>query len=590
MRGVTVQLEASVGIALCPDHGLDVTTLVQRADVAMYEAKREEGHVRVYDAARDPNSPARLQRAGELRAALAAGELVLHYQPKVAVDDGEVTGVEALVRWEHPRHGLLAPAEFLPLAERAGMMGDLTRWVIDAALQQARAWQDEGIEVRIAVNLAAANILDAGLPDAVAERLAKWGVPGERLTCELSEHTVMGDPRRAQDVLDRLRALGVRLSLDDYGTGHSSLSYLKRLPLDEVKIDRAFVAGIVGDTNDALIVRSTIDLARNLGLEVVAEGVEGAGRARPAPRAALPRGAGLPPVAPAAARGAGRLAAEPSPDSAGLKQRLEQPAHARERALLQAAGDIRGGVAERVVRDAELAGDEAGEAELAVVRVAGPLVGDPADADAAAGGRRAHAALEAAQARRAQPQLPPTPDLVERERPAQVARAAAPLHAADQRARAEVVGLSRVDPLLGAGRDEPDVAARGERGDAGRERDQRPDAGRVVLGAGRRRHRVGVRHQDPEAVAGPLDDADHVARAPLAGDREAVVGDGEAGRRERLRNAAVGASLRRSGRGPRARRARGCARTRSRGRRLRPSARASRRRRRASGGKASARG
>jgi EAL domain-containing protein (putative c-di-GMP-specific phosphodiesterase class I) len=194
----------------------------------------------------------------------------------VSVDGGEVTGVEALVRWQHPRHGLLAPAEFLPLAERAGMMGELTRWVIDAALRQARAWQDEGVEVSIAVNLAAANILDAGLPDAVAERLARWGVPGERLTCELSEHTVMGDPRRAHDVLDRLRALGVRLSLDDYGTGHSSLSYLKRLPLDEVKIDRAFVSGIVGDANDALIVRSTIDLARNLGLEVVAEGVEGA--------------------------------------------------------------------------------------------------------------------------------------------------------------------------------------------------------------------------------------------------------------------------------------------------------------------------
>ncbi len=276
VRGVPVQLEASVGIALCPDHGLDVNTLVQRADVAMYEAKREQGHIRIYDAARDPNSPARLERAGELRAALAADELVLHYQPKVSVDGGEVSGVEALVRWQHPRHGLLAPGEFLPLAERAGMMGELTRWVIDAALRQAREWQDAGIEVPIAVNLAAANILDIGLPDAVAELLATWGVPGERLTCELSEHTVMGDPRRAQDVLDRLRALGVRLSLDDYGTGHSSLSYLKRLPLDEVKIDRAFVAGIVGDAHDALIVRSTIELARNLGLEVVAEGVEGA--------------------------------------------------------------------------------------------------------------------------------------------------------------------------------------------------------------------------------------------------------------------------------------------------------------------------
>jgi diguanylate cyclase (GGDEF)-like protein len=276
VRGVTVQLEASVGIALCPDHGTDVGTLVQRADVAMYEAKREQDRIRVYDARRDPYSPARLQRIGELREALANDELVLHYQPKIAVAGGDVTGVEALVRWQHPRHGLLAPAEFLPLAERTGLMGELTRWVVDAALRQARAWEDEGVEIPIAVNLAAANILDVALPDAVAERLAHHGVPGARLTCELSEHTVMADPRRAGEVLNRLRALGVRLSLDDFGTGQSSLSYLKRLPLDELKIDRGFVSGIVGDDHDALIVRSTIDLARNLGLEVVAEGVEGA--------------------------------------------------------------------------------------------------------------------------------------------------------------------------------------------------------------------------------------------------------------------------------------------------------------------------
>jgi diguanylate cyclase (GGDEF)-like protein len=276
VRGVTVQLGASIGVALCPEHGTDVTTLVQRADVAMYEAKREHASVRVYDAARDPYSPDRLQRVGELRHAFEADELVLYYQPKVAVEDGSVTGVEALVRWEHPEHGLLPPAEFLPLAERTGLMGDLTRWVVDAALRQARAWQDAGIEVPIAINLGAANILDAALPDLVAERLAHWEVPGERLTCELSEHTVMADPRRAHEVLRRLRALGVRLSLDDFGTGHSSLAYLKRLPLDEVKIDRVFVAGIVGDVNDMLIVRSTIDLARSLGLEVVAEGVEGA--------------------------------------------------------------------------------------------------------------------------------------------------------------------------------------------------------------------------------------------------------------------------------------------------------------------------
>jgi diguanylate cyclase (GGDEF)-like protein len=275
VSGVSVQLGASVGVALAPDHGTDVSTLVRRADVAMYEAKREHGRVRVYDAARDPNSPERLQRLSELRTALAEGELVLHYQPKVDVAAGEVTGVEALVRWQHPEHGLLPPAEFLPLAERTGMMGDLTRWVIDAALSQARAWQEEGIEVPIAINLAAANILDSALPDAVAARLAYHGVPGERLTCELSEHTVMADPRRATEVLERLRALGVRLSLDDFGTGQSSLAYLKRLPLDEVKIDRAFVSGMAGDTSDALIVRSTIDLARDLGLEVVAEGVEG---------------------------------------------------------------------------------------------------------------------------------------------------------------------------------------------------------------------------------------------------------------------------------------------------------------------------
>ena len=274
VHGVTVQLEASIGMALCPDHGTDVTTLLRRADVAMYEAKREQGHIRLYDAARDPYSPERLERLGELRAALAGGELILHYQPKIAVADGKVTGVEALIRWQHPRHGLLAPAEFLPLAERTGMMGELTRWVVDAALAQARAWQDRGLDVPIAINLAAANILDAALPDAVAERLAHYGVPGERLTCEISEHTVMADPRRAGEVLDRLRMLGVRLSLDDFGTGHSSLAYLKRLPLQEVKIDRAFVSGIVGDESDALIVRSTIDLARNLGLEVVAEGVE----------------------------------------------------------------------------------------------------------------------------------------------------------------------------------------------------------------------------------------------------------------------------------------------------------------------------
>jgi EAL domain-containing protein (putative c-di-GMP-specific phosphodiesterase class I) len=274
LNGVSAVLDASIGIAHCPEHGTDVHTLVQRADVAMYDAKRSRTSIETYSPDRDPYSSERLQLLGELRAAIGAGELVLHFQPKVDVPTQRVIGVEALVRWQHPVHGLLGPVEFVPLAERTGAIGDLTRWVLDNALAQARAWQDAGLDLTMAVNLAAPNIADATLPDAVAELLERHGVPGDRLECEISEHTVMADPRRAMAILERLRALGVRLSLDDFGTGHSSLSYLKRLPLDEVKIDRSFVMGMTDDDNDAAIVRTTIDLARNLGLEVVAEGVE----------------------------------------------------------------------------------------------------------------------------------------------------------------------------------------------------------------------------------------------------------------------------------------------------------------------------
>jgi predicted signal transduction protein with EAL and GGDEF domain len=274
LRGVAVELEASIGVALCPDHGTDVNTLVQRADVAMYDAKRSKASIATYSSERDPYSADRLSLLAELRRALTGDELVLHYQPKVAVEGGAVIGVEALVRWQHPERGLLAPGEFVPLAERTGTVAELTRWVLDAALAQARAWRDAGIDLPVAINLAAANIVDATLPDAVAAALERHGVPGNRLECEISEDTVMADPVRAMEVLGRLRAMGLRLSLDDFGTGHSSLAYLKRLPLDEVKIDRSFVLGMAEDENDAVIVRSTIDLARNLGLDVVAEGVE----------------------------------------------------------------------------------------------------------------------------------------------------------------------------------------------------------------------------------------------------------------------------------------------------------------------------
>jgi diguanylate cyclase (GGDEF)-like protein len=274
LRGVALSLEASIGVAVFPDDGSDLTTLLRRADVAMYQAKQGGTRIESYAPERDPYSPERLALLAELREAIDRDELVLHYQPKVSLADGRVIGAEALVRWNHPVRGELPPDQFLPLAERTGLIADLTRWVVRAALSQCRAWREQGVELPIAVNLAAANIVDCTLPDSIAELLEAYDVPGGMLECEISEHTVMSDPRRATEVLGRLRELGVRLSLDDFGTGQSSLSYLKRLPLDEVKIDRSFVMGMARDEGDAAIVRSTIDLARHLGLEVVAEGVE----------------------------------------------------------------------------------------------------------------------------------------------------------------------------------------------------------------------------------------------------------------------------------------------------------------------------
>jgi diguanylate cyclase (GGDEF)-like protein len=274
LRGVAVELEASIGVALYPEHGTTIGRLLQRADVAMYDAKRGRRGVATYTADRDPYSADRLGLLAELRSAIERDELVLHYQPKISLETGELTGVEALVRWQHPSRGLLGPDAFIPLAERTGAVADLTRWVVDHALAQCRAWRDRGIDLPVAVNLAAANIVDVTLPEAIGALLERYDVPAEQLECEISEHTVMADPVRATAVLAGLRELGVGLSLDDFGTGHSSLSYLKRLPLDEVKIDRSFVAGMAADENDAVIVRSTIDLARNLGLRVVAEGVE----------------------------------------------------------------------------------------------------------------------------------------------------------------------------------------------------------------------------------------------------------------------------------------------------------------------------
>ena len=274
VRQLAVQVDASIGVAVYPDHGGDATTLLQRADVAMYEAKRSGAGIETYSPERDPYTAERLALMADLRRAIAEDELVLHYQPKVDVATRQVVGVEALVRWQHPERGLLMPAEFIPPAERTGAIGPLTRWVLDRSLQQLRKWRDEGLDLSVAVNLAAPNLVDSCLPKTIGELLERWEVPARRLQLEVTEGTAMSDPVRASKVLRALREIGVRISLDDFGTGNTSLAYLKHLPVHEVKIDRSFVIGMTRDPDDAAIVRSTIDLGRNLGLSVVAEGVE----------------------------------------------------------------------------------------------------------------------------------------------------------------------------------------------------------------------------------------------------------------------------------------------------------------------------
>jgi len=274
VSGATVDIEASIGIALFPEHASDVATLLQRADIAMYKAKdTHAGHV-FYSQELDHGSPSQLSLLGELRRAIENEELVLHYQPKAALGSGDVTHVEALVRWQRPEHGLVPPADFIPLAEHTGLIKQLSSYVLDSALRQLRGWLDSGLDLCVAVNLSARNLLEADLPDQIAELLLARRVPADRLILEITESTIMADPARSLSVLTRLSEMGIRLSIDDFGVGYSSLSYLKQLPVDEIKIDRSFVAQMDDDEDDAFIVRSTIDLGRNLGLNVVAEGVE----------------------------------------------------------------------------------------------------------------------------------------------------------------------------------------------------------------------------------------------------------------------------------------------------------------------------
>jgi diguanylate cyclase (GGDEF)-like protein/PAS domain S-box-containing protein len=274
LQELPLAIEASIGVAIFPDDGDDVDTLLQRADVAMYAAKEGNMPYAFYDPAAPQYDPARLTIVSELRRAIDQRELVLYYQPKARLDSGEVSSVEALLRWNHPSRGLILPDDFIPLAQQTGLIKPLTLYVVSEALKQCRLWQEEGLRLSIAVNLSMRNLLDLEFPEQVASLLEQCQVDPELLEFEITESTMLADPARTKLILDRLSAMGIRLAIDDFGTGYSSLAYLKRLPVDEIKIDRSFVMRMSDDPDNAAIVRSTIDLGRNLGLQVVAEGVE----------------------------------------------------------------------------------------------------------------------------------------------------------------------------------------------------------------------------------------------------------------------------------------------------------------------------
>jgi diguanylate cyclase (GGDEF)-like protein len=270
-----LDVEPSVGVAMLTAGSADVQALLQQADVAMYQAKKTHTRVAMYDASLDGNTLERLSMLTDLRAALAGdGGLHLLYQPTVDLASGSVTGVEALLRWDSPSRGLVQPGDFIPLAEGTGLIAPLTEHVLELALAQCRAWSDEGLELPIAVNLSARNLLEDDLPERVASALSRHGVPSSLLVLEITESAVVEDPLRAERIVRGLVDLGVRISIDDFGTGYSSMSSLMRLPLDCLKVDRSFVADLDTSGPGAVIVTASIGLAHDLGMKVVAEGVE----------------------------------------------------------------------------------------------------------------------------------------------------------------------------------------------------------------------------------------------------------------------------------------------------------------------------
>ncbi len=272
--GLRLKVEASIGIAVYPEHGGKAGALMRAADVAMYAAKKAHTGHEIYAPDQQQYSPARLGLVAELSRAMEKRELVLHYQPKARLATGEVAGVEALVRWQHPQRGLLYPDEFIPVTEHTQMIRPVTIHLLETALENVYEWRSKGIELSVAVNLSTQMLIDLDLPKEIGRILAHSRAPARCLEIEVTESAIVYDPRRAQIVLEALHEMGLRIAIDDFGTGYSSLVSLKQLPVSAIKIDKSFVMGMEADNDDAAIVKSTVDLGRNLGLEVVAEGVE----------------------------------------------------------------------------------------------------------------------------------------------------------------------------------------------------------------------------------------------------------------------------------------------------------------------------
>jgi diguanylate cyclase (GGDEF)-like protein len=268
---------ASIGIAVYPDHGDDVSTLFKRADIAMYVAKQRHNSVAIYDAEIDQHTRGRLSLMGDLHQALDLNQLELFYQPKLDLGSKTIVGVEALMRWHHPEHGMVPPDVFIPALEQSGILKRYTYWALATAAAQCRAWNDQGWDLSVSVNLSMYNLHESGLPEQIERCRCENHLRPNTLIMEVTESAVMSDPHHVSAVLDELVACGIQLSIDDFGTGYSSLGHLKRLPVSELKIDKSFVLDMGQDTDDAIIVRSTIDLAHNMGLRVVAEGVENEG-------------------------------------------------------------------------------------------------------------------------------------------------------------------------------------------------------------------------------------------------------------------------------------------------------------------------